>query len=159
MGNIEDFVAGAREFSDWCVTPPVGEAEEARAALTHLIRLYALALELRFPDEMDYDLEGESADDAAWQLVYKRAAALPFNYYSSVFAPQVVPPEEPVVGDLADDLADIYRDLSEGLALSDAGHLPEAEWTFLNSFQSHWGRHASSAIQALHCWFADTGSW
>jgi len=159
MGNIENFVVGAREFSDWCVSTPVGEVEEARAALSHLLRLYSLALELRFPNEMDYALEGESADDGAWQVVYRRAAALPFNYYSSVFDPQVVPPEEPGIGDLADDLADIYRDLSGGLSLSAAGHLPEAEWTFLFSFQSHWGRHASSAIGALHCWFADTGSW
>ena len=159
MGNVENFVAAAREFSDWCVSSPASEVEEARAALSHLLRLYTLALDLRFPDDMDYDLEGESVDEAAWQVVYKRAAALPFNHYSSVFDPQVVPPEEPVVGDLADDIADIYRDLSEGLALSNTGHLPEAEWALLNSFQSHWGRHASSAIRALHCWFADTGSW
>ena len=159
MANFDTFVSAAREFSDWCVSPAGTETEEARRALSHLVRLYTLALELQFPDEMDCDRNGERADDATWKLVYRRAAALPFNYYSDVFDPQTVPSEEPEVGDLADDIADIYRDLSEGLDLSDAGLPSEAEWSFRHSFWTHWGRHASSAIKALHCWLEDTGSW
>ncbi len=159
MANIEEFVSAAREFSDWCLSAPVDEAEEARRALAHLLRLYSLAFEFRFPKDMDYELDGERIDNATWEKVFKRARALPFNDYSSIFDPQVVPPEEPVVGYLADDIADIHRDLSEGLCLYGEGHVAEAAWTFLHSFQSHWGRHASSAIRALHCWLADTGSW
>lgn len=162
MSNLESFIAAAREFSQWCVSPcgkEGDEADEARNALAQLLRLYTLALDLRFPDDMDCEIDGETASDAVWKKVYKRAHYLPFSYYSSVFDPQVVPPEEPGAGDLADDIADIYRDLYEGLTLVDSGHPAEAECAFVNSFRSHWGRHASSAIYALHCWFADTGNW
>ena len=66
-----------------------------------------------------------------------------------------VPPEDHEIGDLADDVADIYRDLSAGLALVDAGHALEAQWELRFSFLTHWGRHASGAIRALHCWYVD----
>lgn len=76
-------------------------------------------------------------------------------YYNAIVNPLVEPPETPVVMDLADDIADIYRDLSEGLALFDNGHTAAAQWELAFSFHGHWGRHAASAISALHCWHAD----
>lgn len=159
MNSVEEFAHTAREFSEWCLSRPGEEPEEARTALSLLLRLYVHALALQFPKITDDDLDGESADDATRKKVYERAGALPFTYYSSVFDPHATTPEEPVVGYLADDITDIYGDLYKGLSLYSSGHLAEAEWEFLFSFQSHWGRHASSAIRALHCWFADTGSW
>ena len=159
MSNVEEFARTTREFSEWCLSRPGQAQAEARIALSFLLRLYAHALALQFPENMNDELEGERADDATWRRVFERAGALPFNYYWEVYHSHTVPPEEPVVADLADDLADIYRDLSEGLSLHGGGHVAEAEWTFLFSFQSHWGRHASSAIKALHCWFEDTGNW
>ena len=53
--------------------------------------------------------------------VFTRAGNLPLNYYSEVFNPIPVPAEEPVVGDLADDIADIYGDIERGLKLLDVG--------------------------------------
>ena len=159
MSNIEEFSRVAKEYCEWCLSPPGEEPSEVRTALSLLLRLYSQALALQFPKDMDDDLEGERPDETTRKKVFERAGALPFNNYSSVFDPHVVPPEEPVVGDLADDIADIYRDLFEGLSLYRSGHLAEAEWEFLNSFQSHWGRHASSAIHALDRWFAKNGSW
>ena len=55
----------------------------------------------------------------------------------------------------ADDLADIYRDLKEGLELYEAGHVAEALWEWSQSFNTHWGRHASSALHALQAYAAD----
>jgi len=159
MENFEEFVKSAQEFCVWSRSHSGDATVEARTALSHLLRLYALALELQMPSELDYNLEGETPDDKEWREVFERAGALPFNNYSSVFDPHSVPPETPVVGDLADDIADIYRDLSEGLSLYAADHIRESEWAFVNSFRTHWGRHASSAIRAIHCWFADTGKW
>jgi hypothetical protein len=59
-----------------------------------------------------------------------------------------------VVGDLADDLVDIYRDVSAGSAFHDAGCVDDAIWQWGFSFQTHWGKHASSAIRALHCYLS-----
>ena len=36
---------------------------------------------------MNYDLEGERADDATLSMVFERAGVLPFKYYASVFDP------------------------------------------------------------------------
>ena len=58
---------------------------------------------------------------------------------------------DPGMGDLSDDVADIHRDLTEGLSLYDQGYSGEAEWTFHHLF-FHWGRHAASATAALQFW-------
>jgi hypothetical protein len=48
---------------------------------------------------------------------------LPLNHYSTCFDPLIVPAEEPVVGSIPDDLADIWRDVKRGLALYEAGYV------------------------------------
>jgi hypothetical protein len=58
------------------------------------------------------------------------------------------------MGDLADDLADIYRDIKPGLRAWDTeeeGYLDEVvfDWK-LPHFGSHWGIHAVGAMRALH---------
>ena len=51
---------------------------------------------------------------------------MPFQLYGEVFDSRRVPPEEPVVGDLADDLSDIYGDVNRGLLAFEAGRREEA---------------------------------
>jgi hypothetical protein len=83
---------------------------------------------------------------------YSQVSNLPLTYYSEVFNSNVVPPEDPVIGDLADDIADIYRDLRRGLNLLDAGHTEQAVWEWVFHLKHHWGEHATSAIRALY-WY------
>ena len=151
------FAEAAREYCDWCENPGQNEGRAAEAALQFVARLYLLALDLRRPAGADLNLEGERPSDQSFHALCKRLALLPFQYYGVIFDPMPVPPEEPVVGDVADDLADIHRDLSEGLSLYDSDHPLEAEWCWRESFEYHWGRHASQALNALHCWMADGG--
>jgi hypothetical protein len=58
---------------------------------------------------------------------------------------------------LADDLADVWRDLKEGLLALDAG-VPEMEviWEWRYGFYSHWGRPATEALRVCHARLADT---
>jgi hypothetical protein len=61
--------------------------------------------------------------------------------------------EKPIIHDLADDLADIYRDIQDGLRTWDAdveGYGPHTIWTWRFNFQYHWGHHAVGAMRALH---------
>ena len=88
-------------------------------------------------------------------LVYARAGNLPLNYYSELFNPTIVPAEEPVTGDLADDIADIYEDIERGLSLLDAGYTEHAVWEWVFQMQAHWGEHATSAIRVLHWFLSD----
>jgi hypothetical protein len=57
-------------------------------------------------------------------------------------------------GDLADDLADIYRDLLPGVAaweLSGDAYTDDIlfQWVHFGHLH-HWGRHAVNAMRALH---------
>jgi hypothetical protein len=96
--------------------------------------------------------EGEPADvecDASELEVVRAAASdLPFQYYSEVFNNLVLPAEEPVTGDIVDDLMDIYREIAPGLVLYRSGKRDEAgdHWRFW--FANHWGEHATSALRA-----------
>ena len=152
---MESLVRTAREYCNWCRSEPGPAPEEGKKAHNLLARLYVQALELDAPSDYDPDIEFERVDDEEWKTVFKRGAALPFQYYSSYFDPSIIPPEDHEIGDLSDDIADIYRDLSAALALYDAGNEAEAQWELHFSFTTHWGRHASGAIRALHCWYAD----
>ena len=147
--HIERFAELARGYCSWAERESASSETEVEMAINYLAQLVATALELPhlFGDE-----EPKEIDGGEWERVYKRFGSLPFNYYSQVFNPLPLPPDEPVVGDLADDLADIWRDLKKGLVLYDAGRIQAAVWEWRNGFNSHWGRHAAGAFFALHCW-------
>jgi hypothetical protein len=76
--------------------------------------------------------------------------------YQRVFAPIVE--REPVTATLSDDLSDIYCDVTKGL-LTVAEHpdvVPASVvWQWKFDLQIHWGKHATSAIYAMHCFLAD----
>lgn len=151
--NVERFAAEAEQFEQWAKSGSDTGAEAARNGLLRITRLYAAALELpALKDNSEYDTN--RVEDAEWRVVLAIAARLPFDYYGEVFNPLPVPPEAPCVGSLADDIADIYRDVVSGLRTYRAGrpNLAVEQWTFW--LESHWGEHATSAIRALHCWLA-----
>ena len=150
----EKFVSVVREYCAWAESKPKTESEEAEISIRLLAGLYSnvMALPKNGPGQ---DIDGKRISDEEWNNMFKRFGALPFNYYSEYFSPAKVAEEEPVIGDIADDLADIYRDLKEGLELYETGHVTEALWEWNQSFNSHWGRHASSALHALHAYAAD----
>ncbi len=54
---------------------------------------------------------------------------------------------------LWDDLADIYVDMREGLALFERGggdDLLQAVWAWRFAYEAHWGQHLFRALQACH---------
>jgi hypothetical protein len=72
----------------------------------------------------------------------------PLDLYFGVFNARVQ--DEPVVGSLADDLADIYLDLSMSLDDFDAGHHDDATWGWRFALRGHTGDHLTHAIPAIH---------
>jgi Domain of unknown function (DUF5063) len=63
---------------------------------------------------------------------------------------------EELAGSLADDLADIYRDVKEGLDLLAAGEsMNEVVWHWRFNFWTHWGTHAVDALRVIHVLLAD----
>ena len=155
--RLDQFANEARRYVHWAAGKTI-EGMEVRVALRKIVALYAAALRLPTPysNGASNSDEDDRVDSGETKLIYERASTLPFKNYGVIFDPLLIPPEEPVVGDIADDIAEIYRDVASGLRLYEAGNAVEARWEWSFNFQFHWGGHASSAIRALHCYLAET---
>jgi hypothetical protein len=146
----------ARRFVDWADGSACADRLTAAVALRRVAQLYADALELPQPWTVGVTVQLAEVPvflEARLNQVRLRAAAIPLQHYSEIYSPGV-PPDPPRVGDLADDLVAIYRDIALGLQLHDVGRIDDALWQWGFGFQSQWGQHASSAIRALHCYLA-----
>lgn len=148
---IRAFASDARDYCAWCEGARASDPGQLLSeAVRHLARLYAAALDLPEVEFSDHP-DPPSMEHEAWSAMFKSFGVLPFSWYREVFDPSIDGAEEPVIGDLADDLADIYKDLVEGIWLLDRGHAKAATWSWKTSFGAHWGLHAVSALRALHC--------
>ena len=148
------FSAEALRFVEWAEGTSDPGPLTAPVALRQIVAIYAAALALPQPWTERVSNHREDIDFSHnLAAVRQRAGAIALQHYSEIFSP-LVPQEEPVVGDLADDLVDIYRDVAAGLELYECGRIDDALWEWGFNFQAHWGEHASSAIRALHCYLA-----
>ena len=149
--EVGAFRAAAERFCAWAEVAPSDPAQDLYLAMRHVSELYSLALAM--PDaDVDPSVAQEFIDKSDHKAIYTRFRSLPLQYYGEIFDPTRVPPEEPSVGDLADDLLDIYTDVKAGLLLFREGHAPEATFQWKFTWGVHWGRHATSALRAMHCW-------
>jgi hypothetical protein len=157
--QVVTFQQAASRFCDLLELDSPKPESWIREVLMALSDLYAAAhtLSMLGPFEFPGNVSEEPRiDHDQWKTIYDRVSrALPQRWYLTFF--DLTEPldleQKPVIGDLADDLADIYRDLKPGLRAT--VNLEDFvmgavlfEWQF--SFQSHWGDHAVNAIKLLH---------
>jgi hypothetical protein len=156
--ETERFADAARDYCRWAEAAPSAAETDMLIARRHLASLTALALDL--PDAACDANDPVPIPTEAWRSVFKRFGELPVNYYNNCIDPLHAVGAEPSLGDLADDLADIWRDLKGGLLLFDAGQAGAAACAWREGFAIHWGRHAASALFVLQCWLQvqETGS-
>jgi hypothetical protein len=158
MESVGNFAAEAERFETWARDATDEGEWAAREALLRIAHLYLAALQLppAWSDELSDDAEPERLSHDEWCTIFAKCSRLPFDGYSIVFEPLEVPPsDEPVVSSIADDIADIYRDVVSGLRAYRRGQRPEAIWEWGFGFRNHRGRHATCAIGALHAWLAE----
>lgn len=153
MTPLETFARLAQEFCSWTEAPPRDSQYELGRAQRLLSTLYAAALDL--PEGVPINAEQPAHGALSHDAAFRRFGALPVNMYATC-DPLVVPCESPEVGDVADDLADIYADLHRGLALYRAGHTGAAAWEWAFHFRAHWGDHAVGALAALQAFATRT---
>jgi hypothetical protein len=143
-----EFAESAVAFCAWCEAPPAGPSDTASLEVRLLLaRLYLSALSLpgvEWPDSPD----GERPSDEQRKSIWPKLATLPISLYNVFFTPSQLT-DTPCVGDLTDDLQDIYCDLKQGLWLFDQGHHQAAVWQWHFSFETHWAHHATDALHAL----------
>jgi Domain of unknown function (DUF5063) len=90
-------------------------------------------------------LRKKNGQNCKYELVKQRLGD--WDVYMHVFDPTT--DKDAIYGSLADDIADIYQDLREGLDLSQA-QAAEAIWTWRFHYYFHWGRHALDALRTIH---------
>jgi hypothetical protein len=155
MDAIDQFATEAVRFEEWAHTEERNPGRAACEALIRISSLYVAALQLPppFTDELEGhpDVQRLPTDESAKVKSY---LGLPIDMYGEVFDPLSVPPEEPVIGSIADDVIDIYRDVVTGLRAYQAGNKSGALWEWGFGFRHHWGEHATGAIRAIHAWLA-----
>lgn len=149
--DIEEFGAVAKEFCDWAEGIPDTSAEEHLKSLALLSKLYATALALPETEPSD-DFSTQEPPSIEYKKMHERFGSLPFQYYQDIFNPLSEEAEEPVTGDICDDLADIYKDIKEGLWYFEQHRVADAAFHWRMHFGFHWGRHLTSALKALHCY-------
>jgi len=153
--EVQEFYEIARAYCTWAEGAPEESDEKAYQAMKYLASLYKQALILPSADPEDDQLEVEGITKLDSKRIYIRFSSLPFQYYHDAFHPVAQEPEKPTVGDLADDLMDIYIDLKEGVLLYEIGKPTNAVFQWRTTFGFHWGRHAVSALKAMHCYESD----
>lgn len=154
MDSVAKFADEAAAFERWLLSGTDREADAARECLIRLLELYRTGIGL--PPEWSDELAGrgdiERVDDTEWRAAYEASGRLPLDYYAEVYDPTEITGEAPVTGSLADDLADIYRDVVTGLRAYQRGDHASAVWEWSFNLHAHWGAHATGAMRALHWW-------
>ncbi len=147
--HVKEFSDLALEYCNW-----VEKQEKSEDQLYYvqvlLSKLYCWGIQL--PDCESTDLlESKELPTHEHSKVLEYFAEFPVQYYSMVFNAEVVPSEDPVTGDVVDDLADIYKDLKDGLWYLGKGSEVDAVFYWRSSLGIHWARHILGAMYALYC--------
>ena len=143
------FAELARGFCSWCEGSSLGVEREVIAS-QWLAKLHAGALSL--PEVgLEYSEEFPEIQAELLESVHRNLGCFRGMYYREYFDPDPTLTDESVMGEVGDDLSDIYTDIRRGLVLFERGELVEALWHWSFLHRIHWGRHAVGAMFALHC--------
>jgi uncharacterized protein DUF5063 len=163
--RVTRFVEAAREFRALIENQALRGGALVRSLLPSVADLYSTALELEHIEIGDIpDLE-VSMTNEEWNALFHGLMDRigPNSCYWTMFDPTqpIQLDDNPVAGNLGDDLADIYRDIIPALKVwndggdSVAGGVVD-EWR--RGFSIHWGNHAVGALRTLH-WLEMKAGW
>jgi uncharacterized protein DUF5063 len=155
LDSIAAFAAIAERYCAWVEGEPLSPEAEVRAVRRLLAELYAGALAL--PSEVEFEGGPDAPRESRRGEVFARLESLPVSFYGVCLDPMATVPQELGIGDVTDDLADIYSDLRRGLGLYRAGRPGDAAWDWSFNFGAHWGDHLIGALAAIHAWRSERG--
>lgn len=108
-----------------------------------LMKLYISATHL--PETDPETIDSLSPDSGNLSIKLEKQIS---STYWEVYDPYV--DEQPICGDLADDLSDIANDLKKGMREYEANRFGNAVFEWKLGLNSHWGQHVVDALRALH---------
>jgi len=145
--TIAAFAEQAASFCAWCEGEALGHDASIAAAIW-LARLHASALSLpQTQPEYGDNLPELSFDEL--RNAERNLRSFDGTYYRTIFDPNPKSNEDPVMGDVGDDLLDTYKDLKRGLLLYRSEKVEHALWFWSYMHRLHWGKHAVGALAAL----------
>lgn len=151
-----EFVTVAVEYCIFLERFEGQDVKEFTSKLTKILPLLYLKAQL-VPEVKDEDLgELESAvteDDYNFILAKATAAMGQYNDYLEVFVEDMRYSDEPILAHIAENLADIYQDIRNFVAVYERGveeHMYGALFTCLENFKNYWGQTLTNVLRALH---------
>jgi hypothetical protein len=157
FANTRRFWAVAQEY---CSTVESIDSLTRDDALTRLYRLLPLLIAnaITLPKaDATHQSEQRHLSNDEWTALYRRLQ----NFFGEwdLYHKNVDPTrEDPVVCSLADDLADVYRDIQPflGVVEENESALRDALFNVRLLFYSHWGEQAIAALQVIHFRLSDS---
>lgn len=161
--KVKRFIEAARKFRAQIEDQELRGKELVRSLLPSVVELYAAALKLEEIETGESPDQEFSMSHDEWQTLFKQLGErIGLDaWYQEIFDPTDAKDHEPVAGNLADDLADIYRDIIPPLKAWESaddsiyGRVVD-EWRL--SFSIHWGNHAVGALRTFH-WLEMKAGW
>jgi len=148
---IEAFTDNARHFCEWVES----DKHDVLSARQRLLALIQGIPYLISSSSSQNDGEGYPRRDfEGWKEDHKRLKDFPFQAYRESFNPLDLN-EDSIICDIHDDFADIYGDLWHGLKALELGDGIYAVEHWRESYFTHWGQHATSALHAIDQYFRD----
>jgi hypothetical protein len=165
LGAARAFVDIATQYCDFILRVDNREGADVLLEAERLLpALYIAALDL--PDTQSSDGPWpEGITHERWRVVFLslRSSLGVYDRYREIYDPAAMADpsgaiengDAPVEASLADDLADIWRDLQAGVRVwpgADEGKRRDLTGYWQESFSSHWGQHLVDALRAIHWW-------
>jgi hypothetical protein len=147
---IKEFAKLTEQFCLWTESLRIKDDVDLNELLILLSALFNKALLMPLPEINNSDEEAERLSQKEWNNIHKKFTPIQFQYYREIFDPHDFNEDEPVTGDLHDDLADIYGELKPALLLFQKGFINEAAFEWKSSFGYHWGEHILSAMRSIY---------
>ena len=143
-------MAAAREY---CLLAEQDEPLEDAGLWKIRNLLLRLMYHISSVDEAPQDPTEDEPEKATAELhlkVITQFGALGVTPYKMISDPfDLEAKDEPGMGVLSDDLADIYLDLSRGLVHANRSQMQHACHEWSSSYRKHWGQHATHALMAI----------
>ncbi|MDO4207869.1 MAG: DUF5063 domain-containing protein [Lachnospiraceae bacterium] len=142
MNNAKKFYEQADEYCRF-IAENVITTDTVSSLVEMLMTLYISAMNL--PETEPETIA--SSSDTSEAVTIRFTEQIPTTYWE-IFDPYA--DEDPVCGDLIDDLSDIAADMRDGMKEYEADRFGNAIFEWKLGLNNHWGQHVVDALRALH---------
>lgn len=151
-----EFVTVAVEYCIFLEQFESMSTEEFTDRLTKVLPLLYLKAQL-VPEVQDDSFEEieDAVKEEDYNFILNRVTAVmgKYNDYLEVFVDDMQYSEEPILAHVAENVADIYQDLRNFVAIYERGideHMNMALYACMEHFKHYWGQTLTNVLRALH---------